>query len=149
MTHPNPPFSFLMQEGRIFTRPRFLPPSKIIDTELDHVLMSEGCILTGAKIKSSVIGLRSVVGQGTVINKSVLMGNDYHEWPRSSEERKIGIGKNCVIEKCILDKNVYIGDNVRITNSRGIEEKDGENYYIRDGVVIIPKEARIAAGTKI
>lgn len=149
LTSAAPPFSFNSPEGRIFTRPRFLPPSKIITTEFDHVMMSEGCILTGAKIQHSVIGLRSVVGQGTLVRKSVLMGNDYYEWPEHSQEHRIGIGKNCVIENCIIDKNVSIGDGVSITNEKGIEEKDGENYYIRDGIVIVPKGVHIPAGTKI
>ncbi|HOW59486.1 MAG TPA: glucose-1-phosphate adenylyltransferase [Candidatus Omnitrophota bacterium] len=149
LTNQNPPFSFLAQEGRIFTRPRFLPPSKIIGTELDHVLMSEGCSLTGAKIQQSVVGLRSIVGAGTTIRKSILMGNDFYEWPEPGRDRKIGIGKNCLIENCILDKNVGIGDNVSITNPQKIEEKDGENYYIRDGIVIVPKGAHIPSGTKI
>lgn len=149
LTNQNPPFSFLSPEGRIFTRPRFLPPSRIIETELDHVLMSEGCLLTGAKIQHSVVGLRSVVGQGTAVKNSILMGNDYYEWPASGAERQIGIGKNCVIENCILDKNAGIGDDVVIENARKLDEKDGENYYIRDGIVIIPKGAVIPSGTRI
>lgn len=149
LTNTTPPFSFLSPQGRIFTRPRFLPPSKIQETELSHVLMSEGCILTGAKIQRSVVGLRSIVGYGTVIRDSILMGNDYYEWPEPGKERKTGIGKNCVIENCILDKNAGVGDNVSITNAQKIEEKDGGNYYIRDGIVIIPKGAHIPSGTKI
>ena len=149
LTNVSPPFSFLSPEGRIFTRPRFLPPSKIIGTELDHVLMSEGCILTGAKIQQSVVGLRSVVGAGTVIRKSILMGNDYFEWPDQAAGSRIGVGKNCVIENCIIDKNASIGDGVSITNEKAIEEKDGDRYYIRDGIVIIPKGVHIPSGTKI
>ncbi|MEI7752097.1 MAG: glucose-1-phosphate adenylyltransferase [Candidatus Omnitrophota bacterium] len=149
LTNTNPPFSFMSPEGRIFTRPRFLPPSKILETELDHVVMSEGCILTGAKIQHSVVGLRSVVGQGTVVRKSVLMGNDYYEWPDPAQDHRIGVGKNCVIENCIIDKNVSIGDGVSITNAKAIDEKDGDHYYIRDGIVIIPKGVHIPSGTKI
>lgn len=149
LTNVNPPFSFLSPQGRIFTRPRFLPPSKIIDTTLDHVLMSEGCVLHGAKIHQSVVGLRSIVGQGTVIRKSILMGNDFYEWPEQGKDRTVGIGKHCVIENCILDKNVSIGDHVHIANPNKIEEKDGENFYIRDGIVIIPKGAHIPNGTEI
>lgn len=149
LTHSNPPFSFLSEEGRIFTRPRFLPPSKIQETELDHVLMSEGCILNGVKIHRSIVGLRSFVNSGTVIRNSILMGNDYYEWPEAGKDRQIGIGKNCIIENCILDKNVGIGDNVSITNIHKAEEKDGDHYYIRDGIVIIPKGALIPSGAKI
>ena len=111
--------------------------------------MSEGCVLTGVKIHQSVVGLRSIVGQGTVIRKSILMGNDFYEWPDHSQEQRVGIGKNCVIENCIIDKNVSIGDGVSITNAKAVEEKDGDHYYIRDGIVIIPKGVRIPSGTKI
>jgi glucose-1-phosphate adenylyltransferase len=149
LTRESPPFSFLSPEGRIFTRPRFLPPSKILGTELDHALMSEGCILTGAKIHESIVGLRSVVGQGTVIRKSILMGNDYFDWPDQARDHRVGISKNCVIENCIIDKNASIGDGVSITNEKAVEEKDGDHYYIRAGIVIIPKGVHIPSGTKI
>ncbi len=149
LTAPEPSFSFLSPQGRIYTRPRYLPPSKFLNTQMEHVLMSEGCVVHGAKIKESVIGLRSVVNEGTVIRRSILMGNDYYEWPAPNADRKIGIGKNCLIENCILDKNVGIGDNVKITNVLKLKEKDGDNYFIRDGIVIIPKGANIPAGTRI
>ncbi len=148
LTNPNPPFSFLSPQGRIFTRPRFLPPSKMLSTKLEHVIMAEGCILDGAEIQDSVIGLRSVVNQGSVIRRSILMGNDFYEWPKG-EKRKIGVGKNCHIENCILDKNVRIGDGTVILNKTKIKEKDAKNYYIRDGIVIVPKGANIPPGTKI
>ncbi|MBU9889491.1 MAG: glucose-1-phosphate adenylyltransferase [Candidatus Omnitrophica bacterium] len=149
LTAPEPPFSFLSPQGRIYTRPRYLPPSKFLNARMEHVLMSEGCVLDGARIEESVVGLRSIVNQGTVIRRSILMGNDYYEWPTSSADRGIGIGKNCLIENCILDKNVKIGDDVEITNLHKLKEKDGEHYFIRDGVVIIPKGAQIPSGTKI
>ncbi len=149
MTHSAPPFSFMSPDGRVFTRPRFLPPSRINNAQLDHVMMSEGCVLSGSKIEHSVVGLRSIVGQGTIIRKSVLMGNDFYEWPDNSHQHRVGIGKNCVIEKCIIDKNVSIGDGVSITNPKGIMEKDGENYCIRDGIVIIPKGVHIPSGTVV
>ena len=133
LTHQNPPFSFLIPDGRVFTRPRFLPPSKIIDAQLDHALMSEGCILTGAKIEHSVVGLRSIVGHGTVIRRSVLMGNDYYEWPKPGEDRTIGIGKNCLIENCILDKNVGIG--ITFKSPTAAAEKKKMEKIIISGMV--------------
>ncbi len=149
LTKSHPPFNFLAPKSRIFTRARFLPPSKILSGELSNALMAEGCILEGAHIEDSVIGLRSVVREGSVVRKSVLMGNDLYESEKPASRVALGIGKNCHIQNCILDKNVSIGNNVSILNTRGIKEKDDENYYIRDGIVIIPKGVTIPEGTKI
>lgn len=148
LTKENPMFDFLSPKGRIFTRPRFLPPTKIEATKFKNALISEGCILKGSLIQDSVIGLRSVVRKGSTVKRSILMGNDYYV-DSDSSSKKIGIGKNCVIDNCILDKNVYVGDGSSITNSRRVVEEDGENYFIRDKIVIIPKGARISDGTKI
>ncbi|MBN1688289.1 MAG: glucose-1-phosphate adenylyltransferase [Candidatus Omnitrophica bacterium] len=149
LTKPKPSFNFLEVTRRIFTRPRFLPPSKVIDSKLNNVLIPEGCILEGATITDSVVGLRSVIREGTVIKKSVLMGNDFYEAARPAGMKAMGIGKNCCIQNCILDKNVRIGDDVEISNIKQLQEEDGENYHIRDGIVIVPKGASIASGTKI
>lgn len=149
LTKSNPLFSFMSQGSPIFTRARFLPPSKIDGTELSSVLLAEGCDLDGAHIENSVVGLRSVIGKGTVIRNSVLLGNDFYGSHSLKSKFDVGIGKNCQIQNCILDKNVRIGNNVTITNLEGVHEKDGKNYYIRDGIVIIPKAANISDGTKI
>lgn len=149
LTKTSPPFNFDSWEGRIFTRPRFLPPTRILSTELNQVLLPEGCSLEGSFIEESVIGLRSIIRKGTVIRRSVLMGNDYYDPPSAKVRYSLGVGKNCRIENCIIDKNVCIGDKVSITNSRRVKEEDGHNYFIRDGIVIVPKGAVIEAGTKI
>lgn len=149
LTRPEPEFNFLAPTGRIFTRARFLPPSKILSADLKNCLMAEGCILEGAKIDDSVVGLRTVVREGSVVRKSVLMGNDFYETGKPVSGHALGIGKDCRIENCILDKNVCIGKDVSITNSKGVREVDAENYYIRDGIVIIPKGVMIPDGTKI
>ena len=150
LTKENPPFSFYDPRDRIFTRPRFLPPSSLFSSKLKNVLFSEGCVLKGVAVEGSVVGLRSVIREGTEIRKSVLMGADFYQ----SEELEpiqpdLGIGKNCVIEKAIIDKNVRIGDNVVIRNKRRLKEIDGENYFIRDGIVIVARGARIPDGTEI
>lgn len=149
LTKPNPPFAFLSSEGRVFTRARFLPPTKIHSADLSNALLGEGCYLNGVHVENSVIGLRSVIHKGTVIRKSILMGNDFYDLEQSKTKPAPEIGKNCQIEKAILDKNVRIGNNVSITNPKNIREKDGDQYYIRDGIVIIPKGTVIADGTKI
>lgn len=146
LTKPDPPFSFLTPFGRIFTRARFLPPSKMLSVEIKNCLLAEGCILEGAHVEDSVVGLRSVIRKGTVVRRSVLMGNDFYDHDRSGRKGRQGIGKDCVIENCILDKNVSIGNHVKISNHRRIKELDAGNYYIRDGIVIIPKGARIEDG---
>ncbi len=148
LTKPNPPFQFV-SEDRIFTRARFLPPSRILSAELTHCLIAEGCDLDGVHAEDSIIGLRAVIRKGTVIRKSVLMGNDYFEFNKPKDKPALGIGRNCNIKDAILDKNVRIGNNVSITNDKRTREKDGENYHIREGIVIIPKGAVIADGTII
>ena len=150
LTKPKPQFSFLLPDIRIFTRPRFLPPNKIESAKMTNALVAEGCVIEGAEIEDSVIGLRSVIREGTVVRRSVLMGNDYYQWNAKSDlSREFGIGKNCVIENCILDKNVWIGNNVTIRNIKKVREEDGERHFIRDGIVIIPKNVRIPDGTRI
>ena len=150
LTAENPPFNFYAPEGRLFTRPRFLPPSTILSCRLKNVLLSEGCILRDATIEDSVVGLRSVIREGTVIRKSVLMGADFYREEEVERTRPdLGIGKNCSLQDAIIDKNARIGNNVVIQNKKKLQEADGNNYFIRDGVVIIPRGARIADGTQI
>lgn len=150
LTGDHPPFSFYAPEGRIFTRPRFLPPSQIFSSRLKNVLFSEGCVLRDVTAEDSVIGLRSVIREGTVIRKSVLMGADFYQSEAVDESRvDLGIGKHCLIENAILDKNVRIGNGVVIQNRGNIQSADGANYTIRDGIVIIPRGAEIPDGTKI
>ncbi len=148
LTRPSPDFNFSDPRGVIFTRARFLPPTNILSAEMKNTLISDGCVIEESKIEGSIIGLRSVIRKGSVIRNSVIMGNDYYE----SEKGKgpfMGIGKNCRIENCILDKNVKVGHDVTITNAKKIMELDAENYYIRDGIVIIPKDVYIPDGTQI
>jgi glucose-1-phosphate adenylyltransferase len=136
-------------KGDVFTRPRFLPTARMGNCKLSHVLVAEGCILGDADIKDSVVGLRAVVGKGCKISRSVLMGADYYEKQDSLEPIKMGIGDGTVIDRAIIDKNARIGKKVTIKNAKNLKDFDGENYYIRDGIVIIPKKAVIKDGTTI
>lgn len=147
LTRKKTAFDFMSTVDRTFTRPRFLPPTRIFSAQLNEALIGEGCMIDGAHIEESVIGLRSIVREGTVVQRSIIMGNDFYQ--EKPSKLNLGIGKNCRIQNCIVDKNVRIGDKVVITNRRGVEEEDGDNYYIREGIVIIPKGARIQDGTKI
>lgn len=149
LTKKRSPFNFFIPKGIIFTRARFLPPNRILDAKVKDSLISDGCIIEGAEIESSVIGVRSIISKGSIIRKSVMMGNDFYEPQKPGAEKGVGIGKNCRIENCILDKNVRIGNNVTITNKKKIQEKDGKNFSIRDGIVIIPKGVTIPDRTVI
>lgn len=147
LTRKKTSFDFMSTIERTFTRPRFLPPTRIFSAQLHDALLGEGCMVDGAHIEESVVGLRSVIREGTVVQRSIIMGNDFYE--EKPSKLGLGIGRNCRIQNCIVDKNVRIGDHVVITNRKGVEEEDGDNYYIREGIVIIPKGARIQDGTKI
>jgi len=150
-----PRFNFFDMAAPIFSRPRFLPASKINGAQIDHAVISDGCILNRAIITHSIVGLRSSVGSGTVLNRVILLGCDYYEAIESILEHekagqpRIGIGTNCRIENAIVDKNARIGNNLVISPAGKPDKVDHPNYYIRDGIVIIPKNGVIPHGMKI
>ena len=146
LTSPLPKFNFFNAEAPIYTRSRYLPPSKIQSSDIGNSLISEGCILDGISSQKSVIGLRSRIDAGASIEDSIIMGADYYETYKEIQSNlaknipHLGIGENSIVRKAITDKNVRIGKNVRLVNERGVQEEDGENYCIRDGIIIIPKK---------
>ena len=148
-------FNFFDMAAPIFTRPRFLPGSKINGAQIDHAVISDGCILNHARISNSVVGIRSLVDAGSELNRVILLGCDYyesHESIRANEavgRPRIGIGRNARIENAIIDKNARIGNDVRISPAGKPENADHELYYIRDGIVIIPKGGTVPHGTVI
>ena len=150
-----PRFNFFDMSAPIFTRPRFLPASKINGAQIDHAIISDGCILKHATIQHSIVGIRSLVEDGAHIHRSILLGSDYFESDASIRENaeagrpRIGIGRNTRIENAIIDKNARIGDNCVITPEGKEENVDHPLYYIRDGVVIVPKNGVIPHGTVI
>ena len=150
-----PKFDFYNMSAPIFTRPRFLPASKINGAQIDHAVISDGCIINHAKITSSLIGIRTVIGDGSTLNRVITFGADYFESEesiRDAEERgipRIGIGKNCWIQNAIIDKNARIGNNVVISPEGKDGDEDNEMYYVRDGIIVIPKTAILPDGTKI
>jgi glucose-1-phosphate adenylyltransferase len=154
---PLPKFNFFDTTAPIYTNSRYLPPSKIHNCQIDNSMVSEGCILNGVTAVNSIIGLRSRIDGGTRIEKSIVMGSDYFE---SLDEMRqniesqiphIGIGENTMVGGCIVDKNVRIGKNVRLINKNGIENFDEPNgrYYIRDKIIIVPKNSTIPDGTEV
>lgn len=147
---------FNLFEEAIYTRARMLPPSKISGTTLNNTIVADGCILNGDKIERSVIGIRSRIGNGTVMKMTYMMGADYYEdltdvveLGNSQAPPPIGVGERCYIEMAILDKNCRIGNNVRITGGKHLKDADFEQYTICDGIVVIKKNAIIAHGTTI
>jgi glucose-1-phosphate adenylyltransferase len=150
-----PRFNFFDMSAPIFSRPRYLPGSKINGAEIDHALISDGCIINRARINNTVVGLRTLIGEGTVLTRTVILGSDYYESMESvgrhetNGQPRVGIGAHCKIENAIIDKNARIGNNVVISPIGKPENVDQERYYIRDGIVIIPKDAVIPHGTVI
>jgi glucose-1-phosphate adenylyltransferase len=150
-----PKFNLFDADAPIYTRARFLPGSKMVDCQIRDSIISEGCILNRATIIRSVIGVRTRIENNARIEDSLIMGADYYQTLDELEaERRqglpwIGIGDNTIITRAIIDKNVRIGSNVRILNERGLEHYDGGNYYIREGIVVVPKNMTINDGTII
>ena len=150
-----PRFNFFDMSAPIFSRPRYLPGSKINGAQIDHAVISDGCIINRARINTSIVGLRTLVGSGTELNRVIVLGSDYYESHESvtkneTEGRpRIGIGENCKIENAIIDKNARIGNNVTISPAGKADSMDHERYYIRDGIIVIPKDAVIPHGTVI
>jgi glucose-1-phosphate adenylyltransferase len=155
VTNELPRFNFFDMAAPIFSRPRFLPGSKINGAQIDHAVISDGCILNRAVITHSIIGLRTIVGSGSVMNRVIVLGSDYYESLESIVEHEkagkppIGIGTNCRIENTIVDKNARIGNNVVISPAGKPDKVDHPNYYIRDGIVIVPKNGVIPHGMVI
>ncbi len=155
LTSASPQFNFYNVKAPVYTHPRNLPGSKLNNCNIHQSIVSEGCILSGSDIKHSIIGLRSRVGGGTTIKHSIVMGADRFETIEQMEENaakkipNIGIGNHCTIINAIIDKDVRIGDNVSIINAHNLQEKEEENYCIRDGIIVIPKNSLIRSGTVI
>jgi glucose-1-phosphate adenylyltransferase len=155
MTTAIPPYNLFDAEAPLFTRARYLPPSKIDDCEISDSIISEGCIINGASISGSVIGLRSRIGEGAHVEASYVMGADYYQTledmrgDRVAGQPRIGIGERTTVRRAIIDKNARIGVGVRLLNEAGIDSVDGPDgsYYIRDRIIIVPKNGLIPDGT--
>jgi glucose-1-phosphate adenylyltransferase len=156
LTHqPHPAFSFYEEDAPIYTRHRFLPPSKFLDAQVTESIVGEGCILKKCRVHHSVLGVRSRIEEGCVIEDSLLMGADYYQnstdksnVPYSNEYVPIGIGANTTIRRAIIDKNAHIGRDVQIVNKDRVEDADRENlgFIIRNGIVVVVKNAIIPDG---
>jgi glucose-1-phosphate adenylyltransferase len=149
LADPLPSFSFYEMNAPIYTNMRYLPPSKINQCGVSRSLLSDGCIISGERIDHSVVGLRAKVGEGTIIEDSIIMGADYYEHGAVEDLSGIpmGIGKHCFIKQAIVDKNVRIGNGVVITPEGKPEDVETDLYWIRDGIIVIPKNTVIPDGT--
>jgi glucose-1-phosphate adenylyltransferase len=154
---PDPPFSFYDEKAPIYTRSRYLPPTKLLDTKVIESIVGEGCILKECTVKRSVIGIRSRIEAGCVIDNALLMGADYYESPAEraktlgSGKVPLGVGANSTVQRAIVDKNTRIGRNVRIINKDRVAESSREDlgFVIRNGIIVIIKNATIPDETVI
>lgn len=149
-----PDFNLYDNESYIYTRARLLPASKIMGTTMEHCLMAEGCIIEASRIVRSVIGIRSRIGKGTTVESSIIMGNDYFQSREyienvTGERPAMGIGQRSYISNSIIDKNVCIGNDVRIVGGNHLEDGDFKYHYVRDGIIIVKKGTVIPDGTII
>jgi len=155
LTETLPQFNFYDEERPIFSRARFLPGCKILSSEVNNSVLCEGSIINRSKIDHSIIGIRSRIGDNSVIERTVMMGADFFETVEqfSQNDKKstphIGIGSNCEIREAIIDKNARIGKGVKLVNARGVSDETAENYVIKDGIIVIPKNEIIPDGTVI
>jgi glucose-1-phosphate adenylyltransferase len=152
LTDTVPPYNFFDRLAPIYTHPRFLPASKINAATVRHAIIADGCIISDAHIERAIIGVRSKIETGATIRNSVIMGADFFEDELNPSDKNVpplGIGRNSVIDRAIIDKNARIGQGVVITPDGKAPNLDADNFYMRDGVVVIPKNAVIPDGTWI
>jgi len=155
LCQPVPPFDFYDVGRPVYTHPRFLPATKVESCTVENALVSEGSVIVESEIRRSLIGIRARVGKAVRIRESLVLGADYYETSdevqraAASGRPPIGIGDDCVITRAIIDKNARIGRGVRIVNEAAVKEMDGPGYFIRDGIVIVPKSGVVADGTVI
>ena len=151
LTRPGAPFSFYDPRRPVYTHPRFLPGSRLSDCSVRDVIIAEGCYLDRCRVEDSIVGIRATIQPGAIIHRSVLLGADFYEAddeaPARGPNPRLGIGRDVVLERVIVDKNARIGDGARLVNEAGVQHADGDGYYIRDGVIIVPKDGIIKPGT--
>jgi glucose-1-phosphate adenylyltransferase len=151
LTRPNPPFDFFDVNAPIYGGTRFLPCSTIHESQIKNALLAEGCCINHAYIQDSIIGLRSQIASGVKIEQSIIMGADYYQNPDIDRARPVplGIGENTQIEGAIIDKNTCIGKGVVIRSFPRGTDLDSENWVVRDGIVVVPKNGVLMDGTYI
>src|SRR5882672_4388513 len=153
LTGAHAPFTFYDSRCPIYTHARFLPGSRLADCTVRDAVIAEGSSLDRCTIEESIVGIRAIIRTGTSVRRSVLLGADYYELddaaPDQGDRPPLGIGRNVVLDRVIVDKNARIGDDVRLVNEAGVQEADGDGYYIRNGIIIVPKDGVIRAGMTV
>lgn len=158
LTQDDPPFHFHDAEAPIYTHARFLPPARLYRSSLDGALVADGAVVEASEVSRSIIGVRSHIRTGCEVSHSILFGADAFDGENrraaafsSDNVPGLGLGPRCVVRRAIIDKNARIGAGCRLTNERGLQHADGENgaWFIRDGVIIIPKYSVLEPGTVI
>ena len=150
-----PDFDLYDEDAPIYTNARMLPPAKVEDSQIRESMIAEAAVVTNALVENSVIGIRSHISDEAQLRRVVMLGADYLPWRDAARRPGLnppphpGIGPRSVVENAIIDKNVQIGADCRITNEDGVEEADGDDWFIRDGVVVLPKNAIVPDGTVI
>ena len=142
-------FNFFHPRWPIYTHPRFLPGTRAYNCQIDSSIVTEGCYLDRCEIRDSVVGIRTQVKSGARISRSVLLGADFYEEEGNSSEIALGVGRNVVLDRVIVDKNARIGDGVRLVNDQRIDNADADGYLIRNGIIIVPKGARVMSGVTV
>ena len=146
LTRRGAPFNFFHPRWPIYTHPRFLPATRVFDSQLESSIVAEGCYVDRCTVSSSVVGIRTRISPGAAITRSVLLGADFYEEDTEANAIPLGIGRDVVLDRVIVDKNARIGDSVRLVNEAGVQHADGDGYHIRSGIIIIPKGARVSPG---
>lgn len=155
LAQPHPAFNMYDANFPLYTNVRLLPPAKVTRSRLENTIVGEGSVIVDSDISNSVIGIRSFVDYGTRISRAVLMGADYYRWADADSRGTVrgpaypGVGANTRIENAIIDKNASVGNDCVITNAAGVQEGEGPGFHIRDGIIVIMKNAEIPDGTVI
>jgi glucose-1-phosphate adenylyltransferase len=147
LTERDPAFSFFHARRPIYTHARFLPAARVQDCHIDAALVAEGAYLDNCQVQRSVVGIRMSIHDGAKVTRSILLGADYYDDPAT--DLPMGIGRNAVLDRVIVDKNARIGEGARLVNERGIENADGDGYYIRGGIILVPKNGVVKPGTVV
>ena len=147
LTQRGAPFNFFHPHRPIYTHQRFLPATRAFDCRIDASIVAEGCYLEACEIRTSVVGIRTHAGPGATITRSVLLGADvYQDEDGRQNDVPLGIGRNVVLDRVIVDKNARIADGVKLVNESGAVNQDGDGWYIRDGIIVVPKGAIVKRG---
>jgi glucose-1-phosphate adenylyltransferase len=149
LTQRGSPFNFFHPRRPIYTHPRFLPGTRTYDCRIDASIVAEGCYMDRCEIRESVVGIRTHIESGARITRSILLGADFYEEEVAATTVALGIGRDVVLDRVIVDKNARIADGVRLVNDAGVDHADGDGFYIRNGIIIVPKNAQVRAGVEV